>query len=198
MEEEAYEKAMLAEQMKNNDDLIRRMDQENERKQEFIEGLKAQIRDKELTQMERQRLQEQIDRKTKNLLIDDSDQVAHRQAIKDCHKENLMNQLSDNERARFENDQMKHQEEMQYLEMQQQMLNKDLIREQREKDEKRKMFLNEIEKQLDDKRNGRMRENQMIDEENRRMYAKQQYDNDQYMNGMFKKKAEMKQYIEDL
>ena len=77
--------------MADNSDILKRLEEDQERKQNFIQELKNQIRSDELKKLKEIEIDQEISRRNKNVLIDDEMRDAHAQAKKNYYKDRLLN-----------------------------------------------------------------------------------------------------------
>lgn len=99
LEEEA-EKQKILKQLADRSDLIATEQKMQERKDKFRGELADQLASKERERAELEKRQLEHDRAQHNLLIDDAWRAPHKQALKNHYKENLINQMGENDRAK--------------------------------------------------------------------------------------------------
>lgn len=77
--------------MQDNSDLIQRMNDDQERKKQFIDDLKKQIKDNELKKLNQLEQDKEMDKLPRNYLIDDLKRKEMEKLRKDNYKNRLLN-----------------------------------------------------------------------------------------------------------
>ena len=182
----------------NNQSELNRVAEEKRKKNNFIKDLKNQINKKREIEFLKREEEYQIDKETPNVLIDDGFRYNQREAMKEYYKNNLINQIIEKEEEKEGLKKRKIVEDEEYR------LELDKIR--REENQKRlnlelqkkKIFLNEINKQLKDNNNKKEYQNELNRRGDEDYWKKIDHDQKVYMENMFKKKQMMNGYIQNL
>lgn len=185
---DAKEKDRIRQALANNDDLLARQQLDYERKQIFIHDLKEQLEIHQRTKFEVAKDQQEQDRKNHNLLIDDAWREPHRKAAQAHYKDNLINQMADNRADKDQDRARRLAEDYEYKHELQILQSKDHIELQQIAKQKKDIFNNELANQLKDKDQQRDLEKQIKDLEDDNYRKKMKYDNDVYLDNLFRKK----------
>lgn len=192
-EDERIRKALA-----DDSDIVKRDGDYKEKKRKYIEGLKGQLRDNEEKIKYLDEQEKVLDARNPNLLIDDGWRGPAREAMKEYYKNNLLNQMKEKDQQKADEEDFKKNQDKEYTDRL-----KDLIAFEEDKKKelnakKRKIFLDELQKQLEDKELADQRQRDLKDKEADDVNNKLKHDNDVYMQNMFKKKGQIQGYIEDL
>ena len=184
--------------MKDNSDLLERLNQDQSRKQNFINDLKKQIREDELRKLNDQNEDWELSRNMRNILINDERRYDEYMAKRNYYKDRLLNQMDENQRKRMMQNDFKNQEDADYK----MQMHENLIREnERLRDlnnQKRKIFLDDIQRQLEEKEKHRIMRKGLDDMEDENVRRKKEMEEDDYRQKMFKKKVQMQEYLDDI
>lgn len=86
--------------MADNSDILKRLEEDQQRKQEFIGDLKRQIREDEIKRMRKQEEDFELNLQNDNILINDEMRGAEANARQTNYKNRLINQMNENDDKR--------------------------------------------------------------------------------------------------
>lgn len=192
------ENEKLRDQMNNRDDEIARLEKEKLKKQNFIGDLKNQMDDKRRADQNKRALDDDEDKRNPNLLIDDGWRQPHREAMKDYYKNYLIDQVNEQERNKDWAKNKQKEEDEEYKRKLAQLNADEAARKRDMDDEKRRVFMDEVQKQLAEKEKIRDWENEIKNAEDDNLRKKLERDRQVYLDNVFKKKAQMDDYLNNL
>ena len=192
-EDEKIRKALA-----DDSDIRERDEKYANKKKKYIDGLKNQLKDNQDKLRDLDEQEKALDSRNPNLLIDDGWREPARDAMKEYYKNNLINQMRENDKKNAEDAQNKKEDDKEYTDRLQDLIKNEEDRKKTLNAKKRKIFLDELQKQLEDKDFAKKREKDLHEKEVDDVKKKLEHDNNIYMENMFKKKGQMQEYITDL
>lgn len=196
--EEDAEKQRILKQLADKSDLIATEQKLLDRRDKFREELADQLaRNKEA---ENQKNQDKLDleKRTHNLLIDDAWRDPHKKALKNHYKENLINQLEEKEKDKFNAKQALKDADAQYIDEVKAYNQKDKEARDAIEAEKKDLLRSELEKQLRENQDKKKANNDLKNIEDQRHKDKVAHDNGIFRDNMERKKAQLQDYLKDL
>lgn len=197
-ENEEAENEKIRRQMANRDDEAGRLERERLRKENFIGDLRDQIDQKRALENMKREKEALEDKKTPNLLIDDAWRGPHREAMKDYYKNFLTDQVSEQERLKELAKERSKAEDEDYKRKMQNLNMEEYAKKRELEENKKKIFMDEISKQLADKDKLREFENNIKNAEDENYRRKLEQDRQVYLDNVFKKKKQMDDYLNNL
>lgn len=97
--------------MADNSDILKRLEEDQQRKQEFIGDLKRQIREDEIKRMRKQEEDFELNLQNDNILINDEMRGAEANARQTNYKNRLINQMNENDDKRNGENQQREMED---------------------------------------------------------------------------------------
>lgn len=192
------EKKKIRKQLADRSDIIAKEKEMLERRDKFRGELADQVALNEQNRVALARDQLEADKKNHNLVIDDGWRGAHQKALKDYYKDNLLNQLADNDAARGDAARARKQEDEEYVAEVKAYNEKDRAARAKIEAEKRDLLKTELEKQLgenDDKRRQARADKEADDEKHK---AKIAFDNQVFYENMEKRRNIVQGHMADL
>lgn len=188
----------LLQLMNDNSDILKRLEEDQERKQNFINDLKRQIREDEIKRLKKQEEDWDLSKQNDNILINDEMRSQEDRARRNNYKDRLLNQMNENDEKRrgFQN-----QQEMEDAEFRRKMREDLEMQNQRLYDinnQKRKLFLDDVQRQLEDRERVKQRNRELSEMEDDALKRKAQTEEADYRNKLFKKKQQMQEYLDDI
>jgi hypothetical protein len=198
LDNQKKEDERIREALANDSDIRARNAELEEKKQGYIQGLKNQLLDNQdkLKNLEAQ--EKLLDERNPNLLINDAWRIPAREAMKEYYKNNLINQLREKDQREQELDEKKKNDDKDYIENLKQLIKNEEDKKRQLNEKKRKIFVDELQKQLNDKELQEQLKKELYDKEVDDVKKKLEHDNDVYLENMFKKKNQMQDYIDDI
>lgn len=192
------ENEKIRKNLDNRDDEIARLEKERMKKLNFIGDLKDQMENKKALEDQKRRADEEEAKRHPNLLIDDGWRQPHREAMKDYYKNYLIDQVNEAEKNKEkEKDKLKREDDEYKKKLAQ--LNADELNRQRQiEDDKKRIFMEEVDKQLLDKEKMKDFENRIKAAEDDNYRRKLEQDRQAYLDNIFKKKKQVDEYLQTL
>ena len=193
-EEKAKIRAMMAD---NGDEQARQQRMERNR-QNFADDLRAQLDQRAEQKFLKTQEALDLDSKNHNVLIDDGWKEPHRRALAEYHKNDLVNQISDQQRDKEDQKNQKKEEDFNYRRHLQHAVanDKDLRRDL--ENQKLKIFQDEIGNQIDEKNRQNQAERGIKDLEDANFKKKIAFDNEVYLDNANRKQHQVKEYLNKL
>jgi len=185
---DALEKEKIKIALAKNDDLIALAQQDFERKANFINELRDQIKQDEENKKQKALDQADYDKKNPNLLIDDAWREPHRRLLRDHYKDGLQGQIEDKANDKQNKQNQKKDEDEKYRDELAALKNKDDLEKKAITAQKKEILLNELAEQQKERALIKDLENQIKKAEDDNHKRKIQHDNDVYLDNLFRKK----------
>ena len=196
--EEEAEKKKIKKQLADRSDIIAKEQEMLARRDKFREQLANQVLGNEEQRAKAEQEAKELDKKNHNLVIDDAWRGPHQKALNEYYKDNLLNQLNDNQEARKANHDARKKEDAEYAQEVKEYNEKDRAQRAKIEQEKRDLLKNELHKQLaenDDKRKNAAEEKAEEDAKHRK---KIEFDNQVFYDNMEKRRNIVQGHMQDL
>lgn len=188
----------LLQLMADNSDILKRLEEDQERKQNFINDLKMQIRADEIKRMKRYEEDRELSRDNDNILINDERRADEQHARKEHYKKRLLNQMDENYEQRKGQKMQMDQEDADFRRKMREALEEENRKLMEINGKKRKLFLDDVQRQLEDKERVKQRNRDLSEMEDEALRKKAMNEEDDYRDKMFKKKQQMQEYLNDI
>jgi hypothetical protein len=197
LDEEA-EKQKIIKQLADRSDIIATEQMMFERKEKFRAELSEQLvsKDKERSEIERRQLE--FDRAQHNLLIDDAWRAPHKQALRNHYKENLINQMSDNDRAKQEERDRLRAFDAQYIQEVKIYNKADAEAKAFIESEKKGLLKQELDKQLDENEQKKRDAEYLKSLDDQRHKDRIAHDNNVFKDNMERKRIQVQGHLVQL
>lgn len=192
------ENEKIRKQLENKDDEIARLEKERLKRLNFIGDLKDQIDKKKDQDALKAANEKNDDLRNPNLLIDDGWRQPHREAMKEHYKNYLIDQVNEAEKNKDAEREKAKKEDEDYKRKLANLNADELKRLRDNEDQKRKIFMDEVQKQLQDKDKMKEFEDKIKAAEDDNYRKKLEADRQAYLDNIFKKKQQMDDYLNTL
>lgn len=153
--------------------------------------MKDQIREDELRKLKIREADHDLARKNNNILINDEMRYAQEDARRQHYKDNLLDQIQGNQERKEGRQNAEQQEDDEFKRKMRMALEQENEKLRDIQGKKRKLFLDDIQRQLEDKERQKQYQQDINNAEDNNVKRKQQMEEDDYREKMFKKKQQM-------
>ena len=195
---EAREKDKIRQALGKDDDLRARQELEQQKKQNFIHDLKDQIGLHQQLKAQREKELLDLDKQNPNLLIDDAWREPQRRLMQDYYKNNLLDQMKDKDAEKGDEKDRRRAEDDAYKRELAALKAKDELLRQKLEGQKKGIFQEELENQLQEKQQLKDLEKQIKRLEDDNYKKKIQHDNDVHLDNLFRKKKLQDEILDKL
>lgn len=197
-QDEEAEKKRILKQLADRSDITATEQKMQERKDKFREELGNQLNAKEQEKHDLEKAQIEKDRKLHNLLIDDGWREPHKKALKNHYKENLLNQLDENEKTKQADKDRKRENDANYIQDVKAYNQKDRDARAQIESEKKDLLKNELDKQLRENDEKRQHANDLKNKDDDLHRNRVIHDNEVFRDNLERKKNQVQGYLKDL
>jgi hypothetical protein len=195
---EEAEKQRIMKQLADRSDLIATEQMMQERKDKFRGELADQLANKERERFEQEKKQQEHDRAQHNLLIDDGWRAPHKQALKNHYKDNLINQMNDNDKIKQEERDRRRELDIEYISQVKIYNQKDAEAKAFIESEKKDLLKQELNKQLLENDQKKRDADAHKDKEDQLHKDKIDHDNNVFKDNMERKRIQVQGHLANL
>ena len=192
------EKKKILKQLADNSDLIAIEKKMLERQDQFREELREQLGQNHLKTTQNLQEKLELEKNTHNLVIDDAWRAPHQRALRNHYKDNLINQLDDNDKNRQYVKQEQQLADTKYVEEVKAYNARDAQARAQIESEKKEILKNELDKQLGENDEKRRFADELKQEDLKCHIEKIEHDNAIYRDIVARKKVQAQGYLKDL
>ena len=192
------EKKKILKQLADNSDLIAIEKKMLERQDQFRDELREQLEQNHLKTTQNFQEKLELEKNTHNLVIDDTWRAPHQRALRNHYKDNLINQLDDNDKNRQCVKQEQQLADTKYVEEVKAYNARDAQARAQIESEKKELLKNELDKQLGENEDKRRFADELKQEDLKCHVEKIEHDNAIYRDIVARKKVQAQGYLKDL